>query len=92
MAKRICRNLHRAKCFAKHNPPAQKNIFIWCIAIIELFLHEILFLIMSNLIIIAVALLVLFIVWKIAKAIIKWTIIIVIIAVVAYLMLHGGAA
>lgn len=47
---------------------------------------------MSNLIIIALALLVLFIVWKIAKAIIKWTIIIVIIAVVAYLMLHGGAA
>ena len=47
---------------------------------------------MSNLIIIALALLVLFIVWKIAKAIIKWAIIIVIIAVVAYLLLHGGAA
>ncbi len=47
---------------------------------------------MSNLIIIALALLVLFIVWKIAKAIIKWVIIIVIIAVVAYLLLHGGAA
>ena len=47
---------------------------------------------MSNLIIIALALLVLFIVWKIAKAIVKWAIIIVIIAVVAYLLLHGGAA
>ena len=43
MAKRICRNLHRARCFAKHNPPAQKHLFIWCLAIIELFLHEILF-------------------------------------------------
>ena len=47
---------------------------------------------MSNLIIIALALLVLFIDRKIAKAIIKWAIIIVIIAVVAYLLLHGGAA